>query len=706
MTKNKGLAILLSMCCASALYGDELIKLEQIGISNQKRTDTSTSTIKLNKEATTASRLGITIKETPASVEVVNSDVMKQRGDTTIEKAIEKTTGITTARDPGSPIQFSARGFATNGVNLLYNGVKIPGGTNMSIRPMDSANIDRIEIIHGASSVLHGEGSVGASINLITKQPSFSKQDTELDYSYGSFNTHRFHFGAGGTLAEDVLAYRFDYSRSEGGTTIDDEKNQLSAVALSLLYKIDDDLLATLSVEKTEDKTDNAYHGTPLVNGKLDESLRKKNYNKLEDGLFQSDNLWLRAGLEWYLSSSTNMKNQFYYYDSTRDWRTIAKFTYLASTNQVQRDWFNDMDHNHKIIGDRLDITNQSTIFGLDNKLAIGIDVSKTDFQSMRPTFKDGDIIDASNPPSKYFSEVSDDYKRDARDVNIKQGAVYMEEQLSLTDSFKLVGGLRYDVMDTEWIYIDQVGNPKESKKHNNLTYRVGTVYDVLDTTTLYATYATAVEPGATFLLLRREQTQLDLTEAKQIEIGVKQSFWEGKGQMTAAAYQITKENLFVPDPNDPTNLINAGEQSSQGVEFGIGLRPNAQWEMDVNIAKVDAEYDDYYTASTSYNGNIPAFVPEYVANFGLRYMPTEKLGIGTWVRYVDTVYGNDVNTIELPSYTTVDLNFNYKVTKQIKLGAVVKNLTDEFYATRTRSDTSAIIADPRTYEVSASFKF
>lgn len=705
MKKTNFLAITLSMYCVSALYGDEVVRLEQVGISDQKEVN-STSTIQLNESTSTASKLGITIKETPASVEVINSDTMKQRGDRTIESVLNKTTGITASKDPGAPIQFSARGFSTNSVNLLYNGNKIPGGTNMSIRPMDIANLDRIEIIRGASSVLNGEGSIGASINIITKQPTFAKQDTELDYSFGSFNTHRLHFGSGGTLIDDVLAYRFDYSRSQGGSNIDDEKIELDSLALSLLYKINDDLLATLSIEKTKDNTDNVYHGTPLVNGKLVKSLRKKNYNKLEDGLFRSDNLWLRAGLEWQLSSSTDVKNQLYYYDSTRDWRTIAKFTYLPSTNQVKRDWFNDMDHEHQMIGDRLDVTNQSTMFGLDNKFVVGIDVSKTDFKTKRPTFKDGDIVDANNPPSIYFSEVSDDYKQDARDINIIQGAVYMEDQLSLTDKLKLVGGLRYDVLDADWTFLDQTGAPTESKTHKFLSYRLGAVYDMTDTTTIYATYATAVESGATLLLLNRQQTQLDLTEAKQIELGVKQSFWDGKGEFTGAIYKIAKDNIFVPDPNLPSSYINAGEQSSKGIELGIGLRPNDQWQIDVNIAKTDAKYDDYYTSTKSYNGNKPAFVPEYTANLGIRYTPTAKLGLGTWIRYVDSVYANDANTLKLPSYTTVDLNLDYKYNQKTTLGFAVKNLTDEFYATRTRSDTAAIIGDPRTYEVSVSFKF
>jgi len=705
MTKTKGLAIVLSICCANVLYADEVVTLEEIDISNQKNAN-NTSTIKLDESTSTASKLDITIKETPASVEVINSDTMKQRGDRTIESALNKTTGITTSKDPGAPIQFSARGFSTNSVNLLYNGSKIPGGTNMSIRPMDTANLDRVEIIRGASSVLNGEGSIGASINLITKQPTFTKQDTELDYSFGSFNTHRFHFGNGGTLIDDVLAYRFDYSRSQGGSNIDDEKIELDSLALSLLYKINDDLLATLSVEKTKDKTDNVYHGTPLINGQLSESIRTKNYNKLEDGLYQSDNLWVRAGLEGNLAPNIEIKNQMYYYDSVRDWRTIAKFEYNPLTNKIDRKWFNDMDHEHKMIGDRVDILNKNSIAGFANRFLIGADVSKTDFKTKRPTFKDSDSVDINNPSSKYFSEVSDDYKKDARDIDIKQLAIYMEDQLSLTEKLKLVGGLRYDILDADWIYLDQAGTPTESKKHKYLSYRVGTVYDITDTTTMYATYATAVEPGATLLLLNRQQTQLDLTEAKQIEIGVKQSFWDGKGEFTGAIYQIIKDNVFVPDSNLPSSYINAGKQSSKGIELGIGLRPNDQWQIDANVAKTDAEYDEYYTASTSYNGNIPAFVPEYTANLVIRYMPTVKLGLGTWIRYVDSVYANDANTLKLPSYTTVDLNLDYKYNQKTTLGFAVKNLTDEFYATRTRSDTSAIIGDPRTYEVSVSFKF
>ena len=693
------------LLCSTAMAEDKSTTLSDIIVTDKS---VDTRTLKLDEKAQTGSHLGLKIKDTPASIEVVDENTMKARGDRTVLEAAEKMTGFTGEHNPGTPGSFSVRGFEGNSVAWLYNGIRIPGGSGMSARGIDTANIERIEVLRGPASVLYGEGAIGAAVNLITRSPSFDEQPLEIDYAYSSFDSYRFHLGGGGILKEDLAACRVDVSTNRYGSDVDDERNNLDRINASVLIQPTDTIALTLELDRMEDEAENIYYGTPLVNGEISESLREINYNNLTDNVYGSDTTWLRANLEWKPTVNWKVSNQLYSYDSYREWRNVEYYTYNGGANPtVTREWWGDLDHDHQVLGNRLDVLNTANVFGFNNRFLVGADISHVDFQTKRNGFPGSDEVDAVNPPEVDFISVAGVYRSLARDVEIDQWSLFAEDQFAITDGLKLVGGVRFDSFDTRWIYYDQDGYPEENKAHEFTTWRLGVVYDLIKNLTLYGAYATAVEPGGTLLLLNREKSQLDLTEASQIEIGLKQMLWDDRAMWTVAVYDITKENLFVSDPDSPSNLLPVGQQSSKGVEFSVGIKPAAQFQIDANIAVVDAEYDDYSTGNppVSYAGNTPPFVPKWVANLGLSYLPTEDLRFNAWLRHVDSVFIDDANTIELPDYTTLDLSADYKLTSSTDIGFRVRNVTDEVYAQSSYYG-QVLLADPRTYEVSLSVRY
>lgn len=691
-----------------SLAAEDAQELSVISISGER----DKRVVPLDLSASTGSRLGTTIKEIPASIDVVSQEIMQERGDRTMVEAVGKVAGLNGAPIGGSHTGFSARGFIDNGVTWLYNGVRVPGGSNMSARILDTANYDRIEVLRGPASVLNGEGGTGATINLITRAPSFATQPFEVDYALSSYNSHRLHAGTGGTIKDDAVAYRADFSTNRYGSNVHGERTELDRFTGAILFKFSNTLKLTLELDKMRDDVEDIYYGTPLVNGKIDKSLRRVNYNNLTDNVYASDTTWLRANLEWQATPDIEVRNQTYYYDSFRDWRDVDDYTYIAgAVPTVTRRTWADLDHDHQLIGNRVEALFKGKLGGLDNRFLLGTDINRTDFQSKRNGFPAGTEapVDAYNPPEVPFSSGTTTYKTLARDVTIEQWSVFAEDQLSVTSKFKLVGGFRHDNFKTNWIYYDQAGAPRESKQHSFNSWRAGVVYDLTPGTTVYASYATAVEPGGTLLVLNRNQSQLDLTTAKQLEIGLKQGFWSGKGEWTAAIYDIQEKNVFVPDPANPANRIPVGKQSSQGVELSLGLRPTRQWQIDGNIAYVHARYDEYSTGNppVSLSGNIPRLVPRWLANFGVQYKPSNAWTFGAWAKHVDKSYINDRNTLELPAYVTLDLSADYKYSKTVDVGFRIRNATDELYAVSSYGQSpQVLIANPRTYEVSLRTKF
>jgi len=678
-------------------------ELEKITVLSKKDDDP----FQFYKKASTASRLGISIKQTPASIEILNSEIMQQRGDTTVTNAITKATGITggaSGHGPGG--RFSVRGFAgVPGITFLNDGIKL-NGSAFSKRAFETANLDRIEVLRGAASVLHGEGSAGASINLITKKPTFLEQETQLDLRLGSYDSYRFKFGTGAVAIDDQLAYRIDISDREKGSDIEGEKKEVTSLSTAFLYKINDNLFTTLSIDKTKDETQNSYIGTPLINGKLDESVRKINYNTLSDGIDKGDNLFIRQNLQWYPTKDIEIKNQLYYQNIDSEARRpyMVKQSTTDPTKVIIRGA--DLGQKQDLLGNRLDLLYDKALFGLDNKFLIGTDISNVNFErEISPSFGPGIETDIYNPASGTHGDLNNQYRDKEVDVNINQISLYIEDQLSVTNNFKLVSGIRYDNIDVQWDYFQT--NTKKDRTFNELSYRLGAVYDPTDSTTLYASYSNSIESGGTSISeLRATQTDLDLTEAEQYEVGLRQSFLEDKAEFTASAYKITKKNMFVRDPNNPGTILNAGEQSSDGLEFSLSVEPIKELQINTNLSMVDSKYDDFVTNKGSFNGKTPDSVPKYIANLGLRYMPIENLGIGTWLNHVSSFYVDDANTIELPSYTTVDLTLDYTYNKNTTFSFLVKNLTDEMYATSAKNRPDVFLGEARNFEFGINYKF
>ncbi|MEJ2436660.1 MAG: TonB-dependent receptor [Sulfurovaceae bacterium] len=715
MKKTNFLAIALSICCVSALYGDEAVRLEQIGISDQKEV------IQLNESTSTASKLGITIKETPASVEVISSKTMKQRGDSTVIRAVTKAAGITGGSSGhGTTGNYSVRGFSGYpGIDFLNDGIKL-NGTIFSKRTLDVANLDRIEIIRGASSVLNGEGSVGATVNLITKKPSLTKEETEAGFRFGSYDSYRFNFGSAGIVTEGKLAYRVDVLTREIGSNFDGEKRDVDSLSASLLYKIDDNLLTTLSFEKSKDEGTNDYQGTPLVNGKLDKSVRKINYNNLKDGIDRGESLWIKQGTEWYPTENIEVKNQLYYQNADSDVRRL----YLAVQDTANPSMVNrrgyDASQKQDLIGNRFDFMYKGDISGLQNRFLIGFDVSRLELSREQSTFAGNMLSTPMYNPEKlyykdFFKSTGDDYKKPDVDVRLNQIGVFLEDQLSITDNLKLVGGIRYDIYDMKYDFKQGLSSPIDQtidKTHDEFSYRAGLVYDVTDTTTLYASYTSSFESGdASASLFTRNATQakLDLTKAEQYEVGLKQSFLDDKAEFTASAYKITKKNMFVNNPTPGAGLLNVGEQTAKGFEIALGMQPIEQIQINANLSYTDSKYDDFVHNGVDYSGKTPSSVPKYIANFGVRYEPIANFGIGIWIKHVDSFYTDNIgfsNSVELPSYTIADLTLDYTYNKNTSFSFVLKNLTDEMYATTSRRDTQVFLGEARSFEVGINYKF
>ncbi len=224
----------------------------------------NTTPLNTNVVTESASRLGLTPREIPATVEVLDQSRIKEQGYRTVSEAMKGFVGVTAGDAPGAPAIFSMRGFSGDQINTLYNGIKI-GPSGMTSRVMDTGNLEQVEILKGPASLLSGEGATGGAVNYVTKRPHTGPIVNEMFTSYDSITGFRGGAGSGGSTLIKGFDYRFDVTGSQGLSFIDDTYSRFLNISGQLDYRARSDFKVWGAAEYKEDK-DRFYWGTPVVN--------------------------------------------------------------------------------------------------------------------------------------------------------------------------------------------------------------------------------------------------------------------------------------------------------------------------------------------------------------------------------------------------------------------------------------------------------
>ena len=166
------------------------------GQQEKKKVDKKETEIK--EVIVTATKTKKNLKNVPITVQVITSEDIKKSQSTDFKTFLENEfSGINFTYNGGSP-NINMMGFGGKYVLFLMNGERMAGETfdNIDYERIDIDNIERIEIIKGASSSLYGSNAIGGVINIITKD-SKSPLDINAGYLYDSSRDHKANLSIG-----------------------------------------------------------------------------------------------------------------------------------------------------------------------------------------------------------------------------------------------------------------------------------------------------------------------------------------------------------------------------------------------------------------------------------------------------------------------------------------------------------------------------
>ena len=707
-----GIAV-LSLAGAHPVAADNETVLKPVKV----KVDDIQPDLNLTQPNTGGSRLQLTPLETPASIEVISGDTIRERGDTRVIDAITRAVGFSDVGAPGNgSTALAARGFNGQGsVMQLYDGSRLYVASGTITFPFDPWSVERIEILHGPASVLYGEGAVGGAVNIVPKKPS-REASLEGRIAYGSDDTRRAALGVTGPIS-DTVSGRFDISHNASNGWVDHNGHSESLmVAGALRWDITSDLALTLAYDEGHQRPVR-YYGVPLRNGHLDHRLRDSNFN-VDDSVLDYKDRWARVKLAWTPSENLSLTNEIYRLTSNRHWRNAENYKFESGL--VSRGSFLEILHDQEQIGDRFNAVFSHDVLGYENRVSAGFDINHIDFKHTNNspyTTSGPSLTDPYEPTPGHFSSIIATTPRLKTKTN--QHALFFEDRFKVNEQLALLAGGRYDSAKVE--RNDLVDPTADFDKNFTTTsWRLGAVYNISPDFVVYGQYATGSDPLGALITTSVAQARFDLSTAKQWEIGLKQSLAGGRGEWTLAYYDIIKRKLLSRSPDDPTLDVQIGQRSARGVEAAISFDLGAGWRVDANVAALKARYDDFKEpvkvpnpdpslpadiVLVSRDGNVPNGVPERTANLWLTYAFAADWRADAGARYVGKRYSNTDNTQSVDGYTVFDAGLHWQTTPHIGATLRVYNLTDRVYTTSSNS-TQWLLAPPRTYELAVDLRY
>ncbi|VVM43752.1 Ferric-pseudobactin BN7/BN8 receptor [Pseudomonas fluorescens] len=649
----------------------------------------------------TATKLPLTMRETPQAVTVITRQRMDDQAMTSINDVVRATPGLFLSQASGPGRQtYSSRGFDID--NIMYDG--LPSSYqpySMAVQP-NLAMFDRVEIIRGATGLVTGAGNPSAAINMVRKRPTADQQVT-LTGAAGSWDDYRGVFDASSPLNESgTLRGRVVGSYQGADSFRDEEENDHGLFYAIGEADLSDSTTATLGFSRQNEQTNYFWGGLPIGTDGHHLDLPRSTYpgTDWENKKLQIDTLFgeveHRLNNDWKLHAAASASTLDGEFSGTYQSRYAGPLETTAYQSH------------HTDKQNALDVYASGPVeaFGRTHEVVVGASNRAYD-----ATTKEYSPYTTAWP----IGAPKPDFVRDGKTHNVTtQDAVYLTTRLSLADPLTLILGSRLD-----WYDYDDRSGDGDYKVTRNLTRYAGLIYKLDDHHSVYASYTDIFTP----------QTSQDISGkllepivGENYEVGIKGEYFDGALNASLAVFQIDQKNrasLADSQLGCPvmTCYETSGKVRSQGLDLELQGALTENWQVGAGYTYTRAHYIKDENPENE-NQRFDTDTPEHLFKVSTMYRlqgPLEKFRVGGNVYWQSRMY-NDVPLtagsyrLQQGSYAITDLMAGYEVNQHLDLQVNANNVFDRVYYSSIGYNTTWGSTDnygtPRSYMLTAKYKF
>jgi iron complex outermembrane receptor protein len=659
-------------------------------------------------DATGATRTRTPIKDLPQSVQVINQATLQQQQVYRVDEALKNAAGVTESSAWGS---YNFRGFDTNSQSFLTNGIKGTGNPE-GVMPF-LANVERVEVLRGSAALLYGEGAVGGTLNLVTKQPK-KATTANARVGVGSFGLVRAQADVAGSLTADKRLYGIvGVGFENGGTFVNDNRHRTTQYFGSLRWE------PGLNTSWQLNATYNRDRSTRSLAQELPQYA---------DRLFAvSDNFNISGAEAYYRGDSYQLQSQFQQRFSA-NWAANLWLGYAEGhTDEIRyatRGFITDDAIARRQTRQRVHSPTRTANLFVTGRLGLGPTqhqlVTGLDLTYQNSNYPSGIQIRVApnlsvrTPDYAALNEATArvTYDSDNERFTTNTSGVYVQDQVALGQKLKALVGVRLNHYHTTYI-VDNVSysggayEPYEERPDNTTAVlpRVGLVYQPSAAHSFYADYNTGFVPQ--YSNSPAYGGPFDPERTHQVELGWKGDLLDHRLVPTVAVYQIQKANVLNLDPDQLAlgNYIyrTIGGVRSRGAEATLTGTVVPGWQVILNYS-LNRTIVNESNVPEEINQDFPN-APRHLASswttYELQGGPLKGLQFGGGYRYTSARYSaprnqDDDTVLRFPGYGVLDAVLAYR-THGFTLQANGNNLLGKQYV-RSGLTTSYFPGTPRSF--------
>lgn len=660
----------------------------------------------------TVGKTGTKLEDIPISVQVINRELVNAQGGIDLRDTIRNSSGIVQGGSDGFGFgdRFQIRGLEAR----IYNDGFSDGDERNGI-PHSLNGVERVEILEGPGSSLFGSGPPGGTINVVHFTPSPT-------FSYGgSFQTGSFGLVSGGGYINGATGVRGLNYRVDGLAQHKDGFRSLTSADYELRPAVSwtkgNNVFLFIAdgreLRATPDPAGLIYlNGTPIT-GVSRNAFYSTPFGYGDQALVRS-----LVTDTWMVAPYLTLNNRFsYMYRNlpilrNGDGGTVTGTVFSGRQLRRQHDILNDFDYEAEPVW-------SFRTGRIRHSLLTGFEVQHQGVVANRDTADLPNITNIFDPVVPETSTAGLVFLQDAKhsgfldNLSATYYGLYATDQVDLTSRWKLRVGGRQDIWQTKLtpkVFVpgriltgSQLIEPPNvyTREDNPFSWNVGTVYRILPGVSPFFGVA-----RSNLVNFSSEATQNGVQAPEsglQYEAGVKVTAWGSRLELTAAAFDVKRDNVFTLVGDVP--IFN--DQKTVGGEGNIQLLLGRGWHVSANGTGMHASLTDN-PSNPAATGKRPVGVPEHIFNlwtsYDMKFARLSGLTVGGGITERDRMYGDILNTKSVPSYTTLDTVLSYtRQTWNTSLG--FRNLSDRRYFTAANGG-GGFVGEPRSFFVAVRKNF
>lgn len=663
------------------------------------------------RPSSSATKLGLSLKETPQSVTVITRQRLDDQKLSRITDVLEATVGISTFNQGiGTDLdQPYSRGFMIS--NYLVDGLPKSSSKLFSLQA-STAMFDRVEVVRGATGLMSGMGSPGASINMVRKRPTAQNQ-ASVSAEAGRWDQYGVGTDVSGPLnSTGTIRSRLVLDHKDRNSWLDRYESRADLAYGITEFDLSEQTLLSVGFSyQSNDNEQPLRSGVPLFyDNNYSTGTRinlPRSYNNAPDwsyydtrqsNLFVSldhafDNGW-NGKVE--ISRSRNEQDAISYYQYGEIDATTGLGSSIAPAKWVETNTVNSLDAY---------ATGPFSFLGRAHELVAGVALSHTDIKSDNY----GWLYSWNSNYDGTLGNVWDwngrganrpDFNRTGKTTTEEtQYSAYLTSRFSLTDATHLIIGSR--VMDwkrnARTVSTTGVRSRQDKTESGVVVPFAGLIYDLDDTWSLYGSYTQIFNPQSA-TVRDINNSPLEPEEGTAYEAGIKAAFNNGRLNANLALFKVEQDNVAEYD-----GTLSA-YRSLQGITTeGVELEANGELSEGWNIAGGYA-----YSLSEDAQGNrAMSRIPRHNVKGFTTYRLSgalHRVTIGGGFNWKSRYGFEGEGYPEQGSYMLLSAMTRYDINQNLSATLNASNLLDKkYYASITDN---GVYGEPRNLILSLKYSF